>query len=294
MDVDEAGGESRSAERDRFPGGGRSIARTESRDDAALFDEQRARNVGGRFRIGEDGVVEPDSMHAARILVNARPRDSTLKAIPRRSDSKRVPNAPPPSTTVNVAEDMVVLDNKIKQLKFEYDQYFIGSRPREPVLTRAEVNKLVTRYSNTGIQNTALRFKFNTLCSRLFAMRRQWDETLRKIEAGTYERHIFKAKLHQRERGIDEAPPAANDPTSQRSADEITLGGTDLFEAYRTARASCGEDVSGVSRAKLDQLVAKQRAAIQQKYGCADVRFRVVVEGGKTKLKATPVKQSDG
>ena len=226
--------------------------------------------------------------------MNARPRDSTLKAIPRGSDSKRVPNAPPPSTTVDVAGDMVVLDNKIKQLKFEYDQYFIGSRPREPVLTRGEVNKMVARYTNTGIQNTALRFRFNTLCSRLFAMRRQWDETLRKIEAGTYERHVFKAKLHERERGVGDAVPAVHTPAPKQSIDEITLGGTDLFEAYRSARASCGEDVSGVSRAKLDQLVAKQRSAIQQKYGCADVRFRVVVEGGKTKLKATPVKQSAG
>lgn len=218
--------------------------------------------------------------------------DRALKTPHRRSDPKRVPNAPPPSSTVDVAEDMVILDNKIKQLKFEYDQYFIGSRPREPVLTRGDVNKLVAKYSNLGIQNTALRFKFNTMCSRLFAMRRQWDETLLKIEAGTYERHIFKARLHERERGIDEDAPKPLADAAKRSSDETTAGGTDLFEAYRSARESCGEDVSGVSRAKLDQLVAKQRAAIQQKYGCEEVRFRVVVEGGKTKLKATPVKQS--
>jgi hypothetical protein len=207
-----------------------------------------------------------------------------------------VPNPPPPSTANDVAEDMVVLDNKIKQLKFEYDQYFIGSRPREPVLTRAEVNKMVSRYTNVGIQNTSLRFKFNTLCSRLFAMRRQWDEVLRKIEAGTYERHLFKAKLHERERGIveDVPKPLTATAAAKQQRDETTAGGTDLFEAYRNARQTCGEDVAGLSRAKLDQLVAKQRAAIQEKYGCAEVRFRVVVENGKTKLKATPVKQSGG
>ena len=227
-------------------------------------------------------------------LVEVPAGDSTLKAALRRSDPNRVPNAPPPSSTNDVAEDMIVLDNKIKQLKFEYDQYFIGSRPREPVLTRGEVNKLVTRYSNVGIQNTAMRFKFNTLCSRLFAMRRQWDETLRKIEAGTYERHVFKAKLHERERGIEAGDPAPKTAAAKRSADETTAGGTDIFEAYRSARESCGEDVSGVSRAKLDQLVAKQRTAIQQRYGCEEVRFRVVVEDGKAKLKATPVKQSGG
>jgi hypothetical protein len=78
----------------------------------------------------------------------------------------------------------------------------------------------------------------------------------------------------------------------KQNRDETTAGGTDLFEAYRNARQSCGEDVSGISRAKLDQLVEKQRAAIQQKYGCDEVRFRVVVEAGKTKLKATPVKSN--
>jgi hypothetical protein len=158
------------------------------------------------------------------------------------SDPNRVPNAPPPSSTNDVAEDMIVLDNKIKQLKFEYDQYFIGSRPREPVLTRGEVNKLVTRYSNTGIQNTALRFKFNTLCSRLFAMRRQWDETLRKIEAGTYERHVFKTKLHERERGISEdgtAPKAAaakRTPTRHRRRHRPLRG---LPQRARELRRGC-------------------------------------------------------
>lgn len=224
--------------------------------------------------------------------MNVPPGDSTLKTTLRRSDPNRVPNAPPPTSTSEVAEDMVVLDNKIKQLKFEYDQYFIGSRPREPVLTRADVNKLVARYANQGIQNTSLRFKFNTLCSRFYAMRRQWDETLRKIEAGTYERHVFKAKLHERERGIDEDVPKPLAAATKASRDETTAGGTDLFEAYRTARQSCGEDVANLSRSKLDQLVEKQRAAIQQKYGCEEVRFRVVVEDGKTKLKATPVKSS--
>lgn len=200
-----------------------------------------------------------------------------------------MPNPPAHTSTADVAEELIVLDNKLKQLKFEYEQYFIGSRPREPVLTRADVQKLVAKYSNTGIQNTALRFKFNNLCSRFFTMRRQWDETLRKIEAGTYERHVFKAKLHERERGIDDSAAVS---ASRTSANETTEGGTDLFDAYRNAKSACGEDLKALSRDKLDQLVEKQRAALKAKFGCDDVRFRVVVEAGKAKLKATPVKKS--
>src|SRR5262249_49145929 len=154
-------------------------------------------------------------------------------------------------------------------------------RPREPVLLRGDVNKIVAKYSNTGIQNTALRFKFNNLCARFFTMRRQWDEVLRKIEAGTYEKHLFKAKLPERERGsVDDGPPAPR--AASPNAD--TGSGIDLFEAYRQAKGACGEDTASLSREKLDQVIAKQREAICKKTGCDDVRFRVVVEDGKAKL----------
>ncbi len=189
-----------------------------------------------------------------------------------------------------IAEELVVLDNKIKQLKFEYNLYFTGSRPREPVMLRGEVQKLVTRYSNTGIANTAQRFKFNTMAARYFALRRQWDAILKQIEEGTYKLHLFKAKLHERERGGDGEAPAGTAGRRAEPDNETTGGGTDLFEAYSQARRECGEDPQGLTRAKLDRLVDRQRAAIQQRFGCDDVRFRVVVENGKAKLKATPIK----
>jgi hypothetical protein len=179
--------------------------------------------------------------------------------------------------TTAIGDDLVVLDNKLKQLKLEYEQYFMGFRPREPVMLRGDVNKLVARYSNTGIQNTALRFKFNNLCSRFFAMRRQWDAVLRQIEEGTYRRHIFKARLHERDRSAEDAPAEL---------------GADLFESYLAARRECGEEVKGLTRERLDQLVETQRAAIQARFRCREVRFRVVIENGRTKLKATPVKDA--
>lgn len=209
----------------------------------------------------------------------------------RGSDPSRVPAPPPPVTTESIAEDLVALENRIKQLKFEYEQYFMGGRPREPVMLRGDVQKIVARYSNVGIQNTALRFRFNNLCARFYALRRQWDTILKQIEEGTYKPHLFKAKLHERERGVAEATGAAPAPASAgRDREETTAGGTDLFEAYCDARRQCGDDPAGLSREKLDRLVAQQRAVIQERFGCSEVRFRVVVESGKAKLKATPVK----
>ena len=63
-----------------------------------------------------------------------------------------------------------------------------------------------------------------------------------------------------------------------------------LFEAYVTARESTGQGTKGLTEAKLAKVLEKQEAAIRKKTGCQRVRFRVVVEAGKAKVKATPLR----
>ena len=182
----------------------------------------------------------------------------------------------------SIEEELRILDFKLSQLKRDYDQYFLGTRPREPVQGRSEVNKAIIQLTNTPLKNTGARFKFSSICSRFQAFRRQWDETLRKIEAGTYERHQFKAKLHGR------SGPA---PVSQ-SGGAKPPEGNDLYQSYVDARLACGESVKGLSREKLDRVIEKQRTELASKFGSkSDFSFRVAVEGGKVRLKATRKKR---
>ena len=185
----------------------------------------------------------------------------------------------------DIEADLHLIDVRLKQLKLEYDQYFLGNRKREPLQIRNELQKYVQIYAQSPIKNTGLRFKFNNLRSRYFSFRRLWDETVRKIEEGSYERHLFKANLKDRERNgaADRRSVAA---TNREALDDRA----DLFEAYISARQATGQGTGGVTREKLDGLLAKQEAAIREKYGAAKVRFKVVVENGKAKLKATAVR----
>lgn len=184
-------------------------------------------------------------------------------------------------------EELQTLDIKLKQLKLDYEQYFMGARPREPSQPRSEVQKLFTIYSQTPITNTSVRFRFNSLMSRFHAYRRHWDEILRKIEEGTYARQVFKAGLRER-RGAPEvsASVAATGVASQAAAAAVK---PDVFDAWREACRNTGQDAAGMTREKLDAVLERQRAALRTQYGCAEVNFRVVVENGRPKLKATPV-----
>jgi len=175
-------------------------------------------------------------------------------------------------------EDLEVLSRKLMSLKLAYDQYFLGSRPREPLMEAEEVRKLVVVYSNEAIKNTALRFKFNSIVSRYQAFKRQWTDILRKIENGTYERHQFKAKLHER---IDEPPPKpAARPAQHRR---------EVYEALVEARLACGQGVDGLTPAKLNEILDRQERELSTRYGESQVRFKVVVENGRAKLTASRV-----
>ena len=175
-------------------------------------------------------------------------------------------------------EEIKILEIKMNQLKLDYEKYFLGTRPTEPSMARSEVQKTVIRFSNTRITNTALRFKFNSLNGRYQAFKRQWDSTLRQIEAGTYKRHVFKADLRDRDR--------APKPNKTRAAAASDAQDGDIFETYRDAMLATGQNTSGLTPAKLQKAIAKQEAALKKKLGCERVNFKVVVQGGKVRLKA--------
>ena len=168
----------------------------------------------------------------------------------------------------------------MNQLKLDYEKYFLGTRPTEPAMARSEVQKMVIRFSNTRITNTALRFKFNSLNGRYQAFKRRWDTTLRQIEAGTYKRHVFKADLRDREL------PVAPDVNTARAASASNGQDTNIFETYRDAMLATGQDASKLTPAKLQKAIAKQEAALKKKLGCERVDFKVVVKDGKVRLKA--------
>jgi hypothetical protein len=183
----------------------------------------------------------------------------------------------------DVVDDLQVLDVKLKMLKNEYEQYFMGTRNREPFLLRGEVQKMVSYYANVPIRNTGYRFKFNNLRARFFSFRRHWDRILREIEEGRYERHLFRANLRERDR--TERPGSRSPGASSKKTEP-----DDVFESYVSAREACGQGSAGITREKLDALMEKQATRLRDKSGCREVKFRVVVEGGKAKLKVSPVR----
>ena len=64
-----------------------------------------------------------------------------------------------------------------------------------------------------------------------------------------------------------------------------------IYEEFRRTKLQCGEPVDGLTFAKFEQTLAKNRDALILRHNCKRVRFSVYVKEGRASLKATPVKE---
>jgi len=155
-------------------------------------------------------------------------------------------------TSVDIAEVLKELENKIERLKVLYEQYFMGIEKMEPQVARKEVTRAMLTLQQQYIRNTAMRFKFNTMLQKWQIYITYWNRTLREIENGTYVRHLQKAKRKAEREGRELPPEMRFDkirpPSGTFNLDEETKDSKPTFLDIETG--SSGKTVP--PRADLD------------------------------------------
>jgi len=184
-----------------------------------------------------------------------------------------------------IAEDLTKLENQIKELITRYEQYFVGLEKREPLPLLGEIEKMVRRYTNVPINNTMYKHKYTMLVARLNTYREHWNRILRLIEEGKYSRDRFIRDLHLRQKSKktdhhEEIRDEENLPHHPTELDRI-------FNELREARKACHLPVEKLSLELVAATIEKSKAALTARLGSADLVFRVVVEDGKPKIKAS-------
>ena len=179
-----------------------------------------------------------------------------------------------------IAEDILLLDQKLNVLITKYEQYFIGLEKREPLPLLGEVEKLVRRYSGVPINNTMYKHRFTMLTARLNTYREHWNRILKLMEEGRYSRDRFISDLHLRQK-VKPEKPLQEPPAPSVDADLDRL-----VHEFREARKACNLPVDKITRELIAATIEKQKPALSAKLGTDHLAFRVVIEDGKPKLKA--------
>ncbi len=173
------------------------------------------------------------------------------------------------------------LERNLSRLRIDYEQFFMGNMRREPQALRGKVQKSVLKLVNEPPRQSRQKFRFNTLNARFQVYRQLWGRTLREMERGTYKRDRFKLAIKGR------VPPEPVGKAAPAKARKKGSAIDQLHGALEAARAKTGEGGGVPSAQELGRIVRKQMDAIRAKHGDVNVKFRVVIENNKAKVKAS-------
>jgi hypothetical protein len=181
-----------------------------------------------------------------------------------------------------IPEDLAQLEQQLASLIIRYEQFFSGLEKREPLKLLGEVEVMVRRYANTTINNTMYKHKYNMLTARFNTYREHWNRILRQMEEGKYSRDRFISDLHLRQKSGSKIKDRQE---QQRSQNDMDLDR--VFNEFVEARKACNLPVDKLSREMVASTIDKSRPALAARLGTEDLSFRVVVEDGKPKIKAS-------
>jgi hypothetical protein len=224
------------------------------------------------------------------------------------------------SGSEEIAKELDAVEAELAALKVAYEQYFLGIERMPPTKQYAEMKKRVAKLKGAFVRQTAIKFRVQAVQSKFLSYERLWTRTLQEMEAGTYRRDLFKAKLHQQKKAPATQPPTvaplmpevdadaaavpevpaapAQAATQARSRAPVPSGSAAqalsdarlkaIYDAYVTAKKRCQEDVSKLTFESVAANLRKQVPELMKKHNASGVDFKVVIKDGKAILRAVP------
>ena len=191
---------------------------------------------------------------------------------------------------MEVNDEVAQLELALKKLKFQYEQFFMGEEKIPPEKLQTDIDAKVRNLSSSAIKNVGARFRFSTFSSKYSAYKQNWARQLRLFEEGKFGRGKIKAKLDAQAAASSHAgtrlAPEPAEMSGDAGAEEQIIN---VYKEYLDAKKKCNEDTSGISLDKISDTIRKQTPVLMEKFKAKDVKFKVVIENGKAKLKAVPI-----
>jgi len=198
---------------------------------------------------------------------------------------------------MDLETDIERLEQGIRLLKVQYDQYFAGSLPKQPLELRAEVERILRHYTNNPVPSLQHRFHLSTLASRFNTFAELWTKHLRAKEEGRplpgTVVPVVRAVVQE---ATPEAEPAASRPAilAQRllsGEDPDPAAVRDLYDDYLVAKRGRTELTGTVSFNQFSRQVLQKAEAVKNRTACDAVRLRLAVDGDRLTLTAVPVRR---
>lgn len=188
-------------------------------------------------------------------------------------------------------DELDKLEEDIRKLKNNYDQFFAGITKMPPTQQRRNVEIFIYELGKQKMRDSGRRFRFNTVLSRYNQFREMWARRMREREEGPLDYRRRQAALSAPVQAPEPAPPVTSprpDPYVKVAAgtngDEVRK----LYQEIERAHVELGK-LPTVTLEQVAAMVKKQSDIVRERYHVNTVAFRVETVDGKVKLKAKPL-----
>lgn len=197
---------------------------------------------------------------------------------------------------INLSLEMDEIEERLQWLKIQYEKYFMGIERVEPIRDRDDLRRRLRHLMDEPINNATQRFRFQQLRAKMQSMELYWTRNLVMIERGTHPKHKFRANIHG---PLSHLPEAAIeelvDPEEEERLRRQKEAETRQEQAYKAvydrfiqARQKCGQSTD-VPYETMRGLLQQQIKQVKEHYHCESVQFKIVVEEGRARIKASAV-----
>lgn len=183
------------------------------------------------------------------------------------------------------------LEEQIRKLKIQYDQFFRGLRKLPPTEDRKRVEEALRDMMRGKLRDNASRFRYNGIVAAYNRFQELWSRQMREREEGPIN-FRDRQKAYSAPRG--EEPPSRPVVTPRTDDSYVKVAsvsnGDAMAEIHRlVAEANKALGKASPSVEQVAALVQKQAEQLRGRYNVDAVAFRVETVDGKVKLKAKPV-----
>lgn len=205
-------------------------------------------------------------------------------ATPHASTSPQL--AKPIKSNEEISREIAAIDAELAKLRIRFDQHFLGIERKSPIADLEALGRSVRALKSAFLNNTALKFRVETLHQKFKTYEQLWLKTLKEIEEGTYRKDLMRLRL----RNLRKAPASADAKSAEAKKEEAapkeasSPSATGLSEAqidriysaYIMAKERCHESTAGITREALAKSLAARAAT-------HDVK--VVIKDGRAMLR---------
>ncbi len=203
------------------------------------------------------------------------------------ADSIRAQNA-------KLEEELGQIAEGLRQLKVQYDRYFMGLDRIPPLKARADLERFIRDSKLGKSHKTGVKFRFRNMRQSMISNASRWDRIMRLIEEGKFKRE--RSALQGMGVRTIEDEPKEGPPTTRGGGAKAAAASEDptrkVFETWQAAQSQLGHNAK-VDYDKFREKLERQKQEQISKHGWKDIDYAVRVKDGRVALVAKPVKGDD-